>query len=446
MSFHNPPLIPLMKISTDPIHIHQMWEKLAKELSQIFDTHGVCIAIAQEMSKFTDTAVVIGLSEPNSRYYDIWISYPDGKLTQNRWTEHREYLDTLILEGDIQLLSKTAQPPQDLIDNPLWLLPEERLLVLPLPYPINGRHDMITQGIIAFIDPEFDNTANPNDFASTAMFLTTYLERSSLHYQRDRQRVEFAITSEISQSLNSTLNLAEIFARVSDDIRRMLDVESLSLGLIDKETNNIVFVPELMGSMFMDIPPLELQQGQGVAGWVAVNKQPLIVNDAYRDRRFSNSSDDVSGFVTRSIVCVPLLQDDARVIGVMEAINKRNGGFTQHDKELLEALSGPLTAAILNAELHGDVVAEKRRIETIFQSMSEGALTTDPEGKITAINDSMLSLLGRSREDVLAQLATDFVHLKEGTLHTFLKDVLDYNVADIQIDYPQLACEIQQGE
>jgi len=433
-----------MTLTTTKPNFYEMWDQLTEELSQILDTHGVCIALAQQLAQFTDTAVLIGLAEPNNCYYDVWLQTPDGNLKQDRWIEPRDYLNQKISQGQIVTLRKHNQQPSDLIDNPLWHLPNEKITLIPLPYPRIANNDMLTDGIVIFIDPGPEIADHPEILSSSAMLLTTYLERSALRYQRDRQRIEFTITSEISQSLTSTLKLEDIFAQVSDDIRRILNVESLSLGLIDRDTPNIVFIPTLMGSMFIDIPPLELKPGQGVAGWVAVNKKPLIVNDAYRDRRFSNTSDSASGFQTRSILCVPL-QQDGRVIGIMEAINKRNGEFTQHDQELLEALSGPLTAAILNAELHTNVVEEKRRIETIFQSMSEGAMTTDHDGRITAINDSMLALLGQPRTEMLDKLAYDYIHLRDDNLVGFLEDVLQYDVTDSTADYPQLACEIKQG-
>ncbi|NIP22733.1 MAG: hypothetical protein GWN61_07065, partial [candidate division Zixibacteria bacterium] len=73
--------------------------------------------------------------------------------------------------------------------------------------------------------------------------------------------------------------------------------------------------------------------------------------------------------------------------------NKQNGRFDKYDLRLLQAISGPLAVAIENASLHSDVLAEKRRIETIFSSMSEGLLTTNTEGWATATNDALLTLL-----------------------------------------------------
>ncbi|MCA9979217.1 MAG: GAF domain-containing protein, partial [Anaerolineales bacterium] len=220
------------------------------------------------------------------------------------------------------------------------------------------------------------------------------------------------------------------------------DVETVSLALIDQVTGNIVFVPELMGALFMEIPPIELKPGEGIAGWVARHGEPLIVNDVYLDKRFYSRSDNLSGFQTHSILCVPLVAEQ-NVIGVMEAINKRSGDFTTHDQLLLDALSGPLATAIVNARLHRNAIAEKRRIETVFQSMSEGMMTVSHDGYVTAVNDALLTLLHRQRVEVLGKKVNEVLRLRKKDLSEFLYEVMTTTAEPDE--YPQLACELKQN-
>lgn len=423
--------------------IHQFWIYLTTELSGIFDTHGVCQAIGTETAKYSQSRTVLALCEPNGKYLDVWICSPDGKVTQDRWFGEILFIQELTDPGKIQLVEKSDQRPQAIFDSALWKLAENNLLAVPLPFPQKSKRQIVPEGILAFLDHSDEATLQIEQLNSLAVLFTSFLERSVLRYQHDRQLIEFTITSDISQELTSTLELNKIFSRVSDNIRRMLDVESLSLALIDKNTSNIVFIPELMGSMFLEIPPIVVQPGQGIAGWVAVNKKALIVNNVYEDERFYVGSDEQSGFVTRSILCVPLQEGD-RVIGIMEAINKRNGEFTDHDRTLLEALSGPLTAAILNAELHADVVAEKRRFETMFESMAEGVLTIKPDGRISAANESLITLLGLKQNDLAGTPASKTIELKENDFHKFLNEVASHKRKQMA-DFPQLQCEIRKG-
>ena len=73
--------------------------------------------------------------------------------------------------------------------------------------------------------------------------------------------------------------------------------------------------------------------GEGIAGWVALNRQPLLVPDCYADERFNPDFDKQSGFVTRSMLCVPMLKDE-KLVGVIQVINKKNGmPFTERDQK-----------------------------------------------------------------------------------------------------------------
>ena len=199
-----------------------------------------------------------------------------------------------------------------------------------------------------------------------------------------------------------------------------------------------------MGSIFMEIPPISLEPGTGIAGWVADNRKPAIINSVYDDPRFSSDSDMSTGFVTKSMLAVPL-QQEGKVIGVMEAINKRNGEFGVHDKNLLEALSGPLSAAIVNANLHENVVSEKRRIEAMFQSMSEGLLTVGSDRCVTQANDSLLTLLSLKNNRVIGENVSNVIQLKEQDIMEFMAQVSTHKPKNKLSDYPQLACDLRVG-
>ncbi|NIP22732.1 MAG: hypothetical protein GWO38_02675, partial [Phycisphaerae bacterium] len=73
---------------------------------------------------------------------------------------------------------------------------------------------------------------------------------------------------------------------MANAVRRALAAESISIGLTDPLSNEIVFVDALMGPLFAGLPPIRLKLGQGIAGWVALNGEPTIVNDVYTDKRF----------------------------------------------------------------------------------------------------------------------------------------------------------------
>ena len=96
---------------------------------------------------------------------------------------------------------------------------------------------------------------------------------------------------------------------------------------------------------------IEIPVGEGIAGWVAKERKPLIVEDAQKDSRFFNKVDKSTGFITRSILGVPVLYGD-ELMGVIEAVNSRNKScFDSADKDLLVSFADLAAVAIFRAKL-----------------------------------------------------------------------------------------------
>jgi two-component system, OmpR family, phosphate regulon sensor histidine kinase PhoR len=421
--------------------IHVLWERLGAELASIYDAHGVCASVAYEIAVYMGVKAVVGLSGPLRQYYDVWICDPIGALEQTRWQGTQHAFAQLIDAEEPLRLEKFGLPAEAVLGSDLWLLARDAVLAVPLPFP---RHDdpLIPAGVLCLLDPPEDSIVDRENLGPLATHITTFLDRAFLRHERDRQQVEFDIVYDLTYSLTASLNLDNIFSQLTDPVRRTLNVEAVSIGLVEPVSGDIVFVESLLGPMFKNLPPIRLQAGQGIAGQVAQSGEPLIVNNVYKDQRFFARVDLDSGFRTNSILCVPL-KVEQRVIGVLEAINKRIGNFHESDLRLLQAIASPLAAAIENARLHGDVLAEKRRVETIFASMSEGLLTINAEERITAANESLLTLLGtESEETLIGRPAGEVIHIQASeTLPAYLERVR--NAAN---DYPQIACDLVQAE
>lgn len=428
-------------IKDDEIQVHALWQKLTYELTDIFDAHGVCAAIAYKIAIHTSTTAVVGVRDPQHDYYDVWICASNGQMQQTRWQGERSSFGPLIEARRALRVEKYSRPAAELLNSELWQLPREAILSVPLPFP-GGDNSMTATppGIVCLVDPDESCSLSMRDLEPLAINLTAFLDRAYLRRQVDRQEVEFAVVSDISYALTSELSLPNIFHQLRDRVRRTLNVQSVSMGLIEQTTGDIIFVDILMGPLFKNLPTVRLKRGQGIAGWVAEQRKPVIVNDVYSDKRFFSKVDHQSGFQTRSMICIPL-QVEERMIGVLQAINKQDGNFHENDLRLLQALGGPLAAAIENAHLHEDVIAEKRRIETIFASMSEGLMTVNAEGLITHANDSLLTLLRRKSNNLIGQQANDILQLKKGSFNDFMQQVLT-----AEDEYPQLAADLQQNE
>lgn len=392
--------------------IHVLWERLTREVGQILDVHGVCAAVAYETAQFSGVSTVVAIkSSTFHEYYDVWICDEDGRLQQKRWHGNQESLDQLAAAEAADRRLKVDLPASEVMNSDLWPLVQESVLFAPLPHPQRPRRHA-PPGALCLIDPPQNCVIDVSNVEPLATFITTFLERAYLRQETDRQRVEFDTVYDLTYSLTASLRLENIFSQLTDPVRRTLNVETILVGLTDPQTGEIEFVDTLMDPEFRGLPSLRIKPGQGIAGQVAKTGDPLIVNDAYRDERVFKGAGDMSDFRTHSLLCVPL-KIEHRVIGVLEAVNKQQGDFNQDDLRLLQAITGPLAAAIENARLHEDVIAEKRRQETIFAGMSEGALTVTAQGTITAANDSLLTLVGQESEEALVDRpASEVINLR----------------------------------
>lgn len=416
----------------------QLWRRLFDELAGVFDAHFVCAAVASEVAMQLGRTVVVGISDPQRQHYDAWISSSDGDMQQKRWDIHKSGLEALIDAGQVSRIEKYGRPVSELVSSELWLLPQEQILIAPLPYP-PGPHPITPPGFICIIDPAQHSFLDEPQMAYLVSSLTIFLDRAYLRHQVDRQEVEFAVISDISHTLTSTLSLEHVFKQLTGTVRRTLNVESLSVGLREPTTGDIIFVDSLMGPRFKDLPPIRLKRGQGIAGWVAENGEPVIIKDAYSDKRFFTDVDRRSGFTTQSMICIPL-QVEERTIGILQAINRQNGDFTRHDLRLLQAIGGPLAAAIENARLHTDVLAEKRRIETLFTSMAEGVITVNAEGYITQVNEAMSALVLTEPDTLIGAKAQSAIRLRSGNLGSFIATVMEAHD-----EYPQMTADLMQN-
>jgi sigma-B regulation protein RsbU (phosphoserine phosphatase) len=122
-----------------------------------------------------------------------------------------------------------------------------------------------------------------------------------------------------------------------------------SLILLDEESGEMVFAV-VQGEARDRLTGFRMSPGEGVAGWVVENRKPQIVQDPRNDPRFSPNVDDMLGFRTRSLACVPLIHED-RVLGVIEAINKiSDREFTLQDQDLMTLVAHLTSQGISRAE------------------------------------------------------------------------------------------------
>jgi sigma-B regulation protein RsbU (phosphoserine phosphatase) len=167
---------------------------------------------------------------------------------------------------------------------------------------------------------------------------------------------------EASKLINSSIDDEDLFESILMVAKNELDVERGTLYFMDHERQEI-WSKIASG---LDAAEIRLPVGKGLAGSVAATGEPIVIHDAYSDPRFDRSSDEKSGFVTRSMLCVPIRNRELRIVGVLQLLNKRSGEFGTEDLDFLASLSENMAIAMENAMLHKSAI-EKNRMERELQ-------------------------------------------------------------------------------
>jgi signal transduction histidine kinase len=204
---------------------------------------------------------------------------------------------------------------------------------------------------------------------------------------------DFETLLEASRALAGALDLPSLLKTVMELAARVVRADSGSILLKDESTGELMFDVAL-GTAGDKVKSVRLKPGEGVAGWVAANGVPVVVNDVQNDPRWTTRVDTRSDFVTRHVVAVPLLHQ-GRLVGVLEGINKKDGnGFTVLDRRSLEIFAAQAAVAIENARLFARLNSEKNTLSTLVREMSDGALLMDTAGHVTLLNAAGATLLG----------------------------------------------------
>ncbi len=222
-------------------------------------------------------------------------------------------------------------------------------------------------------------------------------QNKTLDLYKTLENKKLGAAIEMGSMVNSTLNLAEVLALIMRHVNQVTNSDASTLMLLDEKTGELVFsVPT--GPKAGGLIDIRIPSGEGIAGWVAKNQQPVLAANAREDPRFYPEIDKISGLKTKSLLCVPL-KAKTRLMGVLEAINKSDGSaFTKDDALFLSIFAHQAAVAIENARLYGelkDQMAEARQMQTKLASSEKfQALGQMASGVAHDFNNILSGIMG----------------------------------------------------
>jgi len=164
---------------------------------------------------------------------------------------------------------------------------------------------------------------------------------------------------EFTEIINSTLDINDLMNIVMDKAKSELEAEACSILFYNDKTNKLEFEIAICNNQDTCETlkkKISIELGQGIAGWTALNKEPLYIEDVRNDKRFYSDADKITGFITKSIIAVPLIGRRG-LIGVAEIINPER---TNYDKDIFVALCKQFAIAIENALLYKESLERER--------------------------------------------------------------------------------------
>lgn len=190
----------------------------------------------------------------------------------------------------------------------------------------------------------------------------------------------------VSKLVNTTLDLQSLLESIMSSAKLVLRTESSSLMLLDEKTGELYFTIVTGGNDKEEsnmLKQIRIPKGQGIAGFVAENRESLIVNDPPSDPRWFKGADEKTNFVTRNILAVPLIVRN-RIIGVLEVINAvGRDNFNEKDLELVNSFSELAALAIYNRDL----------IDSLTRTNEELARKVDDLSSLHEVSKTLISTL-----------------------------------------------------
>lgn len=207
---------------------------------------------------------------------------------------------------------------------------------------------------------------------------------------------QLAILLEFGKVINKTKSLDDVLESMANFARDILQADRCSIFIYDKNKD------ELWSKVAHEVHPIRITAKRGLAGYAALSKETQIVVDAYNDYRFNREVDKATGYLTHMILSVPLLDNQENTIGVFQALNKKQGIFTNVDAELLLLISNYAASAIENAILYDKLRDTQTKIINKLASAAEFKdQETSKHTKRVGLYSALLAeKYGLSQEDI----------------------------------------------
>jgi sigma-B regulation protein RsbU (phosphoserine phosphatase) len=323
---------------------------LGREVTSVLDLEELLAKIPQLIARLTrfNAFSVYLLDEPRQELRIAYaVGYPDGVTATQRLKLGQGVVgaateeDRPILVNDVRLEPRYQGPLRNMLSQ----------LAVPMRRKgkVIGALNLLSERTGAFTSQD---EALLRQFAA---HVAVAIENARL-FKSERQYVDTLETlAEIGREMSSILDLDVLLTRIAGLTKRLIDYRTFGILLLNEATQELDM--KFAVRYGEDAASKRVKLGQGLVGWAAEHKEPVLVADVSKDPRYLNLVPDA-----RSELVIPMLIKD-RCIGVFDLESPELDAFTKEHKELLTLLASQAAVAIENARLYEEVRRNEERIE-----------------------------------------------------------------------------------
>lgn len=187
----------------------------------------------------------------------------------------------------------------------------------------------------------------------------------------------------LAQAIAGVSDLDQLLALVTEETKKALDCDRCTVFIFDPDRNELW---SRVASGLSQREEIRFPAHLGIAGYVCKTGEVINIADAYSDPRFNKDVDKKTGYHTRHILCVPIVNRNNQIVGVFQVLNKEVGHFTAEDEELLMAIASQAGVSIENAQMAQD---KELAFKSFVRTLSS---TIDARDPITAGHSERVAL------------------------------------------------------
>jgi len=245
------------------------------------------------------------------------------------------------------------------------------------------------------------NESDGQLLAAMTSQVSAALEHAQMFEKIEIARNDEAALLEVVSVISSNLDLDDLLIKIMSATSKLLSAERSTLFMHDTMSD------ELWSRVAQGVASKEIRipSHMGIAGEAFTTGNVLNIVDAQTDKRFNSQVDKATGFTTRNILCLPIINRQGAPIAVIQVLNKNGGHFTARDEKRLHAFSAQIAVALENASLFQDMRRLKNYNEAILKSLSNGVVTLDADLNITKVNEAAIRNTGLTEEQLVGEQA-----------------------------------------